>query len=165
MTEEITIGEVRTKVYPIPGSPDGAIGEYRNEAELRLLDEFQESGYLEDYHQAVLTGDRDLFDRLIAAGAVYVAERFGRGQRQRKADVLGTFGAKEVVNVKAHKRHDVKLIPFGDDTIVMTGISTSEFTWQGKQSNGPRIFAQSYKKIDGQFQCFIHSIMDYDGWL
>ena len=35
----------------------------------------------------------------------------------------------------------------------------------GQDSRGPRFFAQSYMKLDGRWQCFIHAIMDYDGLL
>jgi len=164
-SEVVALPEMKTKVYPCPGSEDGAIGEYRTDEELALLDEFSASGYLEQYHEALLTGNKDLLSSLITDQAVYVAERFGKGSQQRKADVLSTFGAKKVVNVKHHSRDHVRFIPVGGDTIVMTGNSTSQFTYNGQSSNGPRIFAQSYMKIDGRWQCFIHAIMDYDGFL
>lgn len=156
---------IHTKVYPIPGAPEGAVGEYVTEEQLRVLEDFHESGYLESYHQALLTGDKELLGSLITDQAVYVAERFGRGQQQGKADVLATFGEKKVVNVSAHTRDHVRLIPVGDNTIVMTGNSTSVFTYNGQDSRGPRFFAQSYMKLDGRWQCFIHAIMDYDGLL
>lgn len=157
--------EVKTKVYPIPGAAEGAIGEYTTDEGLRTLDEFHESGYLQRYHDALLTGDREAFDSLISDQAVYVAERFGKGQLQTKADVMATFGTKKVLNVRAHTRDHVRLIPFGGDTVLMTGNSTSEFTYQGRTSRGPRIFAQAYMKLEGRWQCFTHSIMDYEGWL
>ncbi|MDT4947098.1 MAG: hypothetical protein QOH14_3831 [Pseudonocardiales bacterium] len=157
--------DVKTKIYPIPGAAEGAVGEYTTDEGLRVLDDFHESGYLVRYHDALLTGDREAFDDLISDQTVYVAERFGKGQTQTKADVMATFGTKKVVNVAAHTRDHCRLIPVGSDTVVMTGRSTSEFTYRGRTSRGPRIFAQAYMRLDGRWQCFIHSIMDYDGWL
>jgi hypothetical protein len=159
------VSSIKTKIYPIPGAAEGAVGEYQTDDELRVLDDFQDSGYLEDYHRAVLTGDRELFERLLTDQAVYVAERFGKGQRHSKADHLASFGKKEVVDVKEHTRDHVRLIPVGGDTVVMTGNSTSVFNYKGQTSRGPRIFAQAYMKLDGRWQCFIHAIMDYDGML
>lgn len=156
---------IKTKIYPIPGAEEGAVGEYETEEQLAVLEDFHESGYLEKYHEALLTGDKELLSSLITDQTVYVAERFGRGQQQSKADVLATFGTKKVVNVKHHTRDHVRLIPVGTNTVVMTGNSTSLFTYQGQESRGPRFFAQAYMKLDGRWQCFIHAIMDYDGLL
>jgi ketosteroid isomerase-like protein len=158
-------GTIHTKVYPIPGAADGAVGEYETDGQLKVLDDFQKSNFLVDYDAAILANDKAAFDRMVADRAVYVAERFGKGQNQSKADFLASFGEKHVVSVAAHTRDHVRLRVFGDNTVVMTGNSTSALTYNGKPSQTSRLFAIVYMKLDGRWQCVVHSIMDYKGLL
>jgi hypothetical protein len=155
---------VSSKAYRIAASVDDAHGFYETEEELKVLDDFLiESRYLDRYHDAILNNDREEFDKLIANQAVYVAERLGKKEDHRKPDVMAHFGEKAVMKVRHHTRHDVKFYTFGGNTVVMTGISTSAFNYKGLTSNGPRIFAITYMKLDGRWQCAVHAIMDYDG--
>jgi hypothetical protein len=154
-----------TKTYSIAGAPEGALGEYETPDQLRVLDEFIQSKYLEKYDQALLTNDKVALDSMIADHAVWVSERFGKGEHLDKAGVLATFGDKKVVSVAVHVRDHVRLRAMGPDEVLMTGNSNSVLTLQGKQSHTNRLFAQIYKKIDGRWQCTLHSIMDYDGLL
>jgi ketosteroid isomerase-like protein len=154
-----------TKVYAIAGAPAGAVGEYETPDQLKVLDEFIQSKYLEKYDQALLTNDKAALDSMIADHAVWVSERFGKGEHLDKAGVLATFGDKKVVSVAVHVRDHVRLRAMGPDEILMTGNSSSVLKLQGKQSRTNRLFAQIYKKIDGRWQCTLHSIMDYDGLL
>ena len=155
----------QTKVYAIAGAPDGAVGEYESPDQLKVLDEFIQSKYLEKYDQALLTNDKAALDSMIADHAVWVSERFGKGEHLDKAGVLATFGDKKVVSVAVHVRDHVRLRAMGSDEVLMTGNSSSVLTLQGKQSRTNRLFAQIYKKIDGRWQCTLHSIMNYDGLL
>jgi Domain of unknown function (DUF4440) len=155
----------RTKVYPIPGTPGGATGEYQTKEQLQLLDDFDQSRYLEEYDHALLKNDKEALDRMIADNVVWVSERFGKGESLAKAGVLASFGDKKVIKVSAHKRDHVYLRPFGKDAIVMTGNSSSALTYQNKESNSNRLFANVYMKLDGRWQCIVHTIMDYEGLL
>lgn len=155
---------LKTKAYRIAASVEDATGYYETEDELKLLDDFLiESRYLDRYHEAILNNDKPEFDKLIADQAVYVAERLGKAEDHRKADVLAHFGEKAVMKVAHHTRNNVKFYPFGGNTVVMTGYSTSRFEYKGQVSHGPRIFAITYMKLNGQWQCAVHAIMDYDG--
>ena len=156
---------MRTKVYPIPGAADGALAEFETDEQLRVLDDFHESGYLVQYHEAVLTGNIELFDRLIADQAVYVAERFGKGELLTKTDNLAKHRGRKITKVAEHTRDHVRLRAFGDNAVVMNGNSTSVLTYKGQESRGPRLFAQTYMKLDGRWQIVLHAIMDYDGVL
>jgi len=158
-------GTAKTKVYQIPGAANGAVGEYETEDQLKLLEDFDQSKYLEEYDHAVLTNDKRAFDRLIADRAVYVGERFGQGENLDKAGVLSSFGEKNVIRVSKHTRDHVRLRAFGKDTVIMTGNSTSVLTINGKLSEGTRLFANTYMKLDGRWQCVVHTVVDYKGLL
>jgi hypothetical protein len=153
-----------TKAYRIPGSVEDATGFYETEEELALLDDFLlESRYLERYHDAIMNNDRDEFVKLIADQAVYVAERFGKSEDHGKAEVLAHFGERKVTKVAHHTRNSVEFRPFGGNTVVMKGLSTSRLEYKGEISHGPRIFAITYMKLNGEWQCAVHAIMDFDG--
>jgi hypothetical protein len=154
-----------TKVYPVPTSAEGAVAEYETREQLKVLDDFMESKYLVKYDQALKTNDKEAFEGMVADQAVYVAERFGKGQMQSKADFLASFGEKKVVHVIEHKADHVRLRAFGDNAVLMTGNSTSLFTYQGKMSHTSRMFEIVYMKLDGRWQLVSHSIMDYKGLL
>jgi Domain of unknown function (DUF4440) len=158
-------GATQTKMYPIPGTPGGATAEYQNNDQLQMLDDFARSRYLEEFDHALLTNDKEALDRMIADNVVWVSERFGKGESLAKAGVLASFGDKKVIKVSAHTRDHVHLRPFGKDTIVMTGNSSSILTYQDRESRSNRLFANVYMKLDGRWQCIVHTIMDYDGLL
>jgi hypothetical protein len=158
-------GTTQTKVYPIPGADDGGIGEFETQEQLKVLDDFIQSKYLDEYDRALLTNDKAALDRMIADHAVWVGERFGKGEHLTKAGVLASFGDKRVVSVSAHTRDHIRLRALGKDTVLMTGNSTSDLALQGKPSHTNRLFAQIYMKLDGRWQCTLHAIMDYDGLL
>lgn len=156
---------VHKKRYDIAGAPDGAVGEYATTEELRVLDDFDKSKFLENYDKALLTNDRAALGQLIADRVVWVSERFGKGEDLTKAEVLDSFGSKKVISVASHERDHVLLRVFGPNTVFMTGNSTSVLTYQNKMSRSNRLFASVYMKLDGRWQCTLHTIMDYDGLL
>lgn len=153
------------KHYNIAGAANGATGEYETPDQLKLLDDFDQSKFLERYDHALLTNDKAALSDMIADRAVWIAERFGKGEDMNKAGVLASFGEKKVVYVASHSRDHVLLRVFGSDTIIMTGNSTSVLTYENKESHSNRLFASVYMKLDGRWQCTLHTIMDYDGLL
>jgi Domain of unknown function (DUF4440) len=157
--------QVHTKRYQIAGAIQGATGEYETPAQLQLLDDFDQSKFLDKYDHALLTNDRAALNDMIADRVVWVSERFGKGEDLTKKGVLASFGQKKVISVAAHNRDHVLLRVFGNNTIVMTGNSTSVLTYQDKVSKSNRLFATVYMKLDGRWQCTVHTIMDYDGLL
>ena len=155
---------IQTKVYSIPTAPD-AVGEYENPEQLKVLEDFIGSKYLVKYDEALKTNDKQAFESMVADQAVYVAERFGKGQLQSKADFLASFGEKKVVHVFEHKADHVRLRVFGDNAVLMTGNSTSTLSYKGEKSQTSRLFEIMYMKLDGRWQLVSHSIMDYNGML
>lgn len=158
--------EKRIVKYPISGSVEGfAIAVRATPQELKVLDDFQKSKFLEDYHKALLTNDRAALDRMIADNCVWVEERFGKGKIQTKAEFLALFGDEKEVHVYAHERRNAQLRAFGNNTVVWTAPSNSVLKYKGRMSRGPRLGAVVYMKLNGRWQMVFHSIMDYKGLL
>ena len=105
-------GATQTKVYPIPGAVNGAVGEYETPEQLKVLEEFHQSKLLENFDQALLTSDKGALDRMISDHVVWIGERFGKGENLTKAGVLANFGEKKEVSVAAHTRDHVRLRAF-----------------------------------------------------
>jgi hypothetical protein len=156
---------IKTKHYQIAGATNGATGEYENAQQLEVLDDFHKSEYLAKYDNALLTNDKAALDQMISDRVVWVSERFGKGESLTKDKVLASFGEKKVISVAKHNRDHVVLRVFGNNSVVMSGNSTSVLTYQGKLSHSNRLFASVYMKLDGRWQCTLHTIMDYDGLL
>ena len=156
---------VQTKHYKIAGATNGATGEYESTEQLRVLDDFDQSQFLNRFDHALLTNDRNALSQMISDRVVWVSERFGQGENLDKEGVLASFGQKKVISVASHNRDHVLLRIFGNNTVVMTGNSTSILTYQNKESKSNRLFATVYMKLDGRWQCTVHTIMDYDGLL
>jgi ketosteroid isomerase-like protein len=150
--------------YPDPSSSEDAIAEVRTAHAKEVLDDFAQAKVLARFHHALLNNDKDALDAMIADQVVWVAERFGKGENLTKAQVLAHFGSKKEVRVDEHTRDHVRLYAFGN-TVVMTGNSSSIMKYKGQVSNGPRLFAIVWAKLDGRWQVIVHSIMDYDGML
>jgi hypothetical protein len=157
--------KVEVKHYAIAGAPDGAVGEYQTPQQLKVLDDFDQSRFLERFDHALLTNDRAALDDMISDRVIWVSERFGKGEDLDKEGVLSSFGSKKVISVASHTRDHVLLRVFGDNAVMMTGDSTSVLTYQDKTSRSSRLFATVYMKLDGRWQCTLHTIMDYDGLL
>jgi len=158
-------GATHTKVYPIPTEADGAVAEYEIPEQLKVLDDFISSGFLVKYDKALKENDREAFDRMIADQALYVDERFGKGEYLTKAGFMNTFGEKKVIHVFVHRTDHARLRAFGDNAVLFSGQSTSVLTYHGKMSNSSRLFANVYMKLDGRWQLVSHCIMDYNGLL
>ncbi|HEY1501859.1 MAG TPA: nuclear transport factor 2 family protein [Acidobacteriaceae bacterium] len=156
---------VQTKHYAIAGAPEGATGEYDSLRQLKVLDDFDQSHFLERFDHALLNNDRTALDGMISDRVIWVAERFGKGEDLDKEGVLASFGSKEKVKVSSHTRDHVLLRVFGDNTVMMTGNSTSILSYQKAASQSNRLFATVYMKIGGRWQCTMHTIMDYNGLL
>jgi hypothetical protein len=156
---------IQTKHYRLAGAVNGVVGEYETKEQLSVLDDFDQSKFLEKFDSALLTNDRAALSQLIADRVVWVSERFGKGEDLTKDGVLASFGERKVVSVATHTRDHVLLRVFGTNTVVMTGNSTSVLTYENKVSRSNRLFATVYMKLNGRWQCTLHSIMDYDGLL
>ena len=146
--------------YPVPGW-DGAVGEVKSEHDRKVLDDFYQCKVEDDLHQAALANDAAKFDRLLADQVAWTTERFGKGIKLSKAQVLADFRS-GYLHVNTHTHDHVLLVPFGD-YVVVSSISTSTLNYGGKVSNGPRLSMQTWAKLDGRWQMVAHAVNDVKG--
>jgi len=144
--------------YPVAGSDD-ATGEIQTPEDRELLDDFYRSKVQEQLHQAAITNDADKFDSLLAPRMTWIAERFGKGVTLTKAQVLDDLRSGNLhVNTQSHSH--VRLVVIGNSTVAVTGISYSKLIYQGKISEGPRMFAEVWVRLGSTWQMVAHHVSD-----
>jgi hypothetical protein len=144
--------------YPLSGS-EGATGEIHTADDRELLNDFYQSKVQEQFHEAVITNDPAKFDPLLAPQMTWISERFGKGVTLTKKQVLDDFRSGNLhVNTRAHKQ--VRFVVVGNLTVTVTGMSYSTLVYQGKLSEGPRMFAEVWVKLDGRWQMVAHHVSD-----
>ena len=146
--------------YPVPGSED-AVGEVESEEARKVLDDFHQSKVEEQLHQAALANDADKFDHLLADQVAWTTERFGKGIKLSKAQVLADIRS-GYLHVNTHTHDHVLLVVFGG-AVVVSSISSSTLLYNGKVSNGPRLSMQTWAKLDGRWQMVAHAVNDVKG--
>lgn len=146
--------------YPVPGSPD-AVGLVRTEDERRVLDDFYKSAVLAKEDQAATTNDADIFASLMDDRIVNNDERFGRGVIATKSAWVNNFRSGSHRHSTLQHNH-VRLVAFGEDTVVVTGRSTSVLHYGGKLSPGPRLLTEVWVKVDGRWQMIVHAMSDLE---
>jgi hypothetical protein len=92
-------------------------------------------------------GDRKLLDSILAPGFINLAERWGTGQWQDKAETLRvrTGATQKLVNIKPD--HRIMVHVFGN-TVILTGVSYTILRYNGKLSKVTRQFMFVYGKQD-----------------
>jgi hypothetical protein len=92
-------------------------------------------------------GDRKLLDSILAPDFINLAERWGTGQWQDKAQtlVVRTGATQKLVNIKPD--HRILVHVFGD-TVILTGVSYTILRYNGKLSKVTRLFMFVYGKQD-----------------
>jgi hypothetical protein len=92
-------------------------------------------------------GDRKLLDPILAPGFIFLAEREGTGQWQDKAQTLAvrTGATQKFVNINPD--HRIVVHVFGD-TVILTGVSYTVLSYDGKLSKVTRQFMFVYGKQD-----------------
>jgi hypothetical protein len=92
-------------------------------------------------------GDRKLLDSILAPGFINLAERWGTGQWQDKAETLRvrTGATQKLVNIKPD--HRIMVHVFGN-TVILTGVSYTVLRYNGKLSKVTRQFMFVYGKQD-----------------
>lgn len=147
--------------YPVAGSED-AVGEVQTPKDREILDDFYRSKVQEQLHEAVMTNDPDKFSPLLADQMTWTSERSGKGIMLRKEQVLDDFRS-GTLHASTHTHNHVRLVVVGSTTIVVSGMSSSTLSYQGKVSNGPRMFAQVWVKLGGRWQMVAHHVSDVTG--
>jgi hypothetical protein len=92
-------------------------------------------------------GDRKLLDSILAPGFINLAERWGAGEWQDKAQTLAlrTGATQKLVNIKPDHRAMVHV--FGN-TVILTGVSYTVLRYNGRLSKVTRQFMFVYGKQD-----------------
>jgi hypothetical protein len=92
-------------------------------------------------------GDRKLLEPILAPGFIFLAEREGAGQWQDKAQTLAvrTGATQKFVNINPD--HRIVVHVFGD-TVILTGVSYTVLSYNGKLSKVTRQFMFVYGKQD-----------------
>lgn len=142
--------------YPLPGSED-TVGEVESKDARKVLDDFYQSNVLQSSAEASPINDVAARGRLMADHFIQVSERFGVGERLTKAQVLGDTKSGQMH--MDHLKHDhIRLIAFGENTVVVTGHSSSTLHYGGKVDNADRVFGDTWVKLDGRWQQVEHCV-------
>lgn len=156
-----TAKKIELVKYPVPSSAD-AVGEVSSKTDRAVLDDFYRSHALADEDLASATNNADLLSSIVADRGVNNDERFGRGVILSQADFVANF--RNGGNHFTRMQHDhVRMIPFGPNTVVATGRSTSVLHYGGRLSPGPRLLTEVWVKLDGRWQRAVHAMSDLEG--
>jgi Domain of unknown function (DUF4440) len=142
--------------YPLPGSED-TVGEAETKEARKVLDDFYQSNVLQLSAQASPSNDTSARGRLMADHFIEVSERFGIGERLTKAQVLADTQSGNMH--MDHLKHDhIRLIAFGENTVVVTGHSSSSLHYNGKVDTADRVFGDTWVKLNGHWQQVEHCV-------
>jgi hypothetical protein len=142
--------------YPLPGSED-TVGEAETKETRKVLDDFYQSNVLQLSAQASPSNDTAARGRLMADHFIQVSERFGIGERLTKAQVLADTQSGNMH--MDHLKHDhIRLIAFGENTVVVTGHSSSSLHYNGKVDTADRVFGDTWVKLNGRWQQVEHCV-------
>jgi hypothetical protein len=149
-----TENKVEIVKYPLPGSED-TVGEVESKEARKVLDDIYQSKVLETQSHA--SNDIEASDRLMAGQSVRISERSGVGERLTKAQVLAD--SKSGFNHMDHLKHDhIRLIAFGENTVIVTGHSSSTMHYNGKVDSADRVFGDTWVKLNGRWQLAEHCV-------
>jgi hypothetical protein len=142
--------------YPLPGSED-TVGEAETKEARKVLDDFYQSNVLQMSAEASPNNDVAARGRLMADHFIEVSERFGVGERLTKAQVLADTKSGNMH--MDHLKHDhIRLIAFGENTVVVTGHSSSSLHYNGKVDTADRVFGDTWVKLNGRWQQAEHCV-------
>jgi hypothetical protein len=136
--------------YPLPGSED-TVGEVESKEARKVLDDFYQSKVILEGTQAAKKNDADQL--------VQLTERFGKGERLTKTQVLSDTESGNMHGYKTIHDH-IRMVAFSGDAVVLSGRSTSTVGYGGKVFNGPRVFLEVWVKQDGRWQNAVHCVAD-----
>ena len=152
----VTEKKVEIVKYPLAGSED-TVGEVGSKEARKVLDEFYQSKVLQMDAEAAPKNDVAARDRLMADQSIRISERFGVGERLTKAQVLSD--SKSGYDHMDRLKHDhIRLIAFGENTVVVTGHSSSALHYNGKVDTADRVFGDTWVKLNGRWQLVEHCV-------
>jgi hypothetical protein len=108
----------------------------------------------DELNHAIMTKDRATLERLFSDRLSWIArgERLDKQQAIEDA-VSGNLTFKSFA-------HDSIIVNVFGDTVVMSGHSTSDLIYKGKEQNNPRLFTNVYVKTGGRWQMVSHQVSD-----
>jgi hypothetical protein len=142
--------------YPLPGSED-TVGEVETKEARKVLDDFYKSNVLQMSAQASPSNDVAARGRLMADHFIQVSERFGIAERLTKAQVLADTESGHM-HMDRLKHDHIRLIAFGENTVVVTGHSSSALHYDGKVDTADRVFGDTWVKLNGHWQQVEHCV-------
>ena len=142
--------------YSLPGSED-TVGEVESKEARKVLDDFYQSNVLQMSAQASPNNDVAARGRLMADHFIQVSERFGVGERLTKAQVLADTQSGNM-HMDRLKHDHIRLIAFGENTVVVTGHSSSSLHYNGKVDTADRVFGDTWVKLNGHWQLAEHCV-------
>jgi len=142
--------------YPLPGSED-TVGEVETKQARKVLDDFYQSNVLQMSAQASPSNDVAARGRLMADHFIQVSERFGIAERLTKAQVLADTESGHM-HMDRLKHDHIRLIAFGENTVVVTGHSSSALHYDGKVDTADRAFGDTWVKLNGHWQQVEHCV-------
>jgi hypothetical protein len=105
-------------------------------------------------------GDRELLASTLAPDFLMIAERFGTGYWQDKAQSLLVRTGPTEKMVNASIDHRITVHVYNGDTVILTGISYTVLTYEGKLSKVTRQFMFVYAKVNGRWLSVSKAIAD-----
>ena len=142
--------------YPLPSSED-TVGEVESKEARKVLDDFYQSNVLQMGAEASPNNDVAARGRLMADHFIQVSERFGIGERLTKAQVLADTQSGQMHMDHLTHNH-IRLIAFGENTVVVTGHSSSTLHYGGKVDTADRVFGDTWVKLNGRWQQVAHCV-------
>ena len=108
----------------------------------------------DELNHAIMTRDRATLERLFSDRLSWIArgERLDKQQAIEDA-VSGNLTFKSFA-------HDSIIVNVFGDAVVMSGHSTSDLIYKGKEQNNPRLFTNVYVKTGGRWQMVSHQVSD-----
>jgi hypothetical protein len=110
----------------------------------------------DEVNRAIEKSDTAVLDRLYGDEMVWMA----RGDVLNKAQVLAAFRSGKLAASNGKVIHDDIHTHIYGNTVVVTGRSIIEVTYEGEAFKGPRRFIQVYVNQNGQWRQVVHAVME-----
>lgn len=130
--------------------PRQSIGEKGSEAEIKA----EVMKVDDELNQAIMSKDRATLERLFSDKLSWIA----RGERLDKKQAIDEAVSGDLT-FKSFSHDSILMNVFGD-AVVMSGHSTSDLIYKGKEQNNPRLFTNVYVKTGGHWQMASHQVSD-----
>jgi len=108
-----------------------------------------------EVNKALLAGDTNVLSRIYADDLSYTNQV---GEILTKSQVLSGFKTGNI-RLPTLGRRQIRLYAY-ENTVVLTGISTSTLRYKGVVTNRPRRFSNVYVRQNGQWKLVAHTVTE-----